>query len=157
MLNVFGSQATQRVFSIIQAIVAAHIIASTERTIEISNAAGRIVHITFANDPDICIREWLPSQRSRNLVAIEIKGGTDRSNVHNRLGEAEKSHQKARKDGFVECWTMIRVADLELALARRESPSTDRFYNIDAITEADSEELADFKENLWARVGISDQ
>jgi hypothetical protein len=52
---------------------------------------------------------------------------------------------------------MIRVADLDLALARRESPSTDRFYNIDAITEADSEELADFKENLWARVGISDQ
>lgn len=70
---------------------------------------------------------------------------------------AEKSHQKARKDGFVECWTMIRVADLDLALARRESPSTDRFYNIDAITEADSEELADFRENLCARVGISDQ
>jgi hypothetical protein len=157
MLNVFGSQATQRVFSIIQAIVAPHIIASTERTIEISNAAGRIVHITFANDPDICIRERLPSQRYRNLVAIEIKGGTDRSNVHNRLGEAEKSHQKARKDGFVECWTMIRVADLDLTLARRESPSTDRFYNIDAITEADSEELTDFRENLCARVGISDQ
>ena len=43
----------------------------------------------FAADPDICIREELPSGKFRNLVAIEIKGGKDYSNVHNRIGEAE--------------------------------------------------------------------
>jgi hypothetical protein len=32
-------------------------------------------------------------------VAVEIKGGKDYSNIHNRIGEAEKSHQKAKKEG----------------------------------------------------------
>jgi len=155
-LNVLGTRATKLVFEIIREIVAPSVIASTEQSIDIRNAAGRIVNIEFASDPDICIRERLPSNRYRNLVAIEIKGGTDRSNIHNRLGEAEKSHQKARKDGFVECWTMIRVVDLDMSLAQRESPSTDRFYHIDALTVAGSDALADFKENLCSRVGISD-
>jgi hypothetical protein len=39
----------------------------------------------------------------RSLAAIEIKGGRDYSNIHNRIGEAEKSHQKAEKQGYVEC------------------------------------------------------
>jgi len=126
-LNVFGTEATKLVFEMIKAIVAPSIICSEEQSIEVRNAAGRIVEIEFARDPDIRIREKLPSDRFRNLVAIEIKGGLDRSNIHNRLGEAEKSHQKARKDGFVECWTMIRVSDLDISIARKESPSTDRF------------------------------
>ena len=57
----------------------------------------------------------------------EIKGGKDISNIHNRIGEAEKSHQKARKRGFVECWTMVGVGHTDMDLARKESPSTDRF------------------------------
>jgi len=156
-LNVLGTRATKLVFEIMKGIVAPSIIASTELSIDVRNAAGRVVTIEFASDPDIRIRERLPSNRYRNLVAIEIKGGTDRSNIHNRLGEAEKSHQKARQDGFVECWTMIRVADLDMSLARRESPSTDRFYNIDTLTVAGTDALVDFKENLCSRVGISDE
>src|SRR5215831_11086308 len=63
--------------------------------------------------------------------SIEIKGGGDLSNIHNRIGEAEKSHQKAKNEGYVECWTMVGVVDSNLDLARRESPTTDRFYHID--------------------------
>ena len=110
--------------------------------------------LEFAADPDICVREELPSGRVRNLVAIEIKGGRDYSNVHNRIGEAEKSHQKARKEGYVECWTLVGVSDLDMDLARRESPTTDRFYHIDRLLEPQSEEAQDFRENLLARVGI---
>jgi hypothetical protein len=86
-------------------------------------------------------------------VAIEIKGGRDHSNIHNRIGEAEKSHQKARKQGYVECWTLVGVADLNMELAERESPTTDRFYHIDRITDEAEEEFEDFRENLLSRLG----
>ena len=155
-LNLFGTRATQRVFDLIQTIVLPSISSMDSKALAVTNAAGRIVKVEFSSDPDICIREQLPSGKYRNLVAIEIKGGKDISNIHNRIGEAEKSHQKARKDGFVECWTIIGVASLDMEIARQESPSTDRFYNIDAVTRQDSEEFHDFRENIRSRVGISD-
>jgi len=154
-LNVFGTRATRRVFDLISSIVETAVVSSTDRFIAIRNAAGRTVRVEFASDPDICIREELPSGRFRNLVAIEIKGGGDLSNIHNRIGEAEKSHQKAKNEGYVECWTMVGVVDLNLDLARRESPTTDRFYHIDQITDAQSYEFEDFRESLLSRVGIS--
>ena len=154
-LNLLGIRATRRVFKLINSIVAPAIVSATDRSIEIQNAAGRAVKVEFASDPDICIREELPSGRFRNLVAIEIKGGRDYSNIHNRIGEAEKSHQKARKEGYVECWTMVGVSDLDMRLAKRESPSTDRFYHIEQITDEGTTAFEDFRENLLSRVGIS--
>jgi len=49
---------------------------------------------------------------------------------------------------------MVGVLDLDMALARRESPSTDRFYLIENITEKGGTEFEDFRENLLSRVGI---
>ena len=154
-LNVLGGRATRKVFDLINTILAPAVVSAGERFIEIENAAGRRVRVEFASDPDICIREELPSGRFRNLVAIEIKGGRDYSNIHNRIGEAEKSHQKARQDGYVECWTMVGITDLNTEVAQRESPSTDRFYHIDLIADENSQEWDDFRENLLSRVGIS--
>ncbi len=135
-LNLLGSKATQRVFDLIRSTVRSAIISSTPLKLELRNAAGRAVVVEFSADPDITIRESLPSGDYRNLVAIEIKGGRDVSNVHNRIGEAEKSHQKARKEGFTECWTIIGVAKLDSSTARKESPSTDRFFHLDNISTA---------------------
>jgi len=45
----------------------------------------------------------------RNRISIEVKGGTDYSNIHNRLGEAEKTHQNAKAAGFTEFWTVITL------------------------------------------------
>lgn len=153
-LNILGTQATRRVFDLISSIVKSSVVSETDRSLEIENAAGRPVKVEFASDPDICIREELPSGSFRNLVAIEIKGGRDYSNIHNRIGEAEKSHQKAKKQGYVECWTMVGVLDLDMTLARRESPTTDRFYLIERITDKGEPEFEDFRENLLSRVGI---
>jgi hypothetical protein len=155
-LNLFGAQATQRVFELIKTIVTPAITESTPRSIELRNAAGRAVAVEFANDPDICIREKLPSGNFRNLVAVEIKGGRDYSNIHNRIGEAEKSHQKARKEGFVECWTIVGVHSLDITKAKKESPSTDRFFRMDSITRPGSDEFRDFREHLLSRVGVKD-
>jgi len=153
-LNVLGSRANRKVFDHIQSLLAAEVVAEGERSLAVTNAAGRPVRIEFAADPDICIREELPSGRLRNLVAIEIKGGRDYSNIHNRIGEAEKSHQKARKEGYIECWTIVGVTELNTDLARQESPTTDRFYHIDRIVDPASEEGEDFRENLLARLGV---
>jgi hypothetical protein len=156
VLNVYGAQAVAIVFGLIRSIVGDNIISHDSQYIRVRNAAGRVVEIEFASDPDIRIREQLPSNRYRNLVAIEIKGGADRSNIHNRLGEAEKSHQKARKQGFVECWTIIKVSGLDESVAKKESPSTDRFYDLNYLTISKSEQLVDFIEHLRSILGISD-
>jgi hypothetical protein len=153
-LNVLGSKATREVYALIRSLLPAELLVEQDRLLEVHNAAGRVVRVELGPDPDLCIRERLPSGKYRNLIAIELKGGRDYSNVHNRIGEAEKSHQKARKDGYVECWTIVGVSRLDMELARKESPSTDRFYHVESILDGSSEEGQDFRENLLARVGI---
>jgi hypothetical protein len=149
-----GGDATLRVFEIIHAIVKRAIKSSSASSIEVHNAARRTVLIEFAADPDIIIRERTAKGGHINKIAIEIKGGTDYSNIHNRLGEAEKSHQKARASGFTQCWTVINVNGLDSALARKESPSTDRFYNLSELNNPDSDEYQDFREQIVSLTGI---
>jgi hypothetical protein len=110
------------------------------------------VLIEFFSDPDVRIMELLQST-ARPIVSIEIKGGADRSNIHNRLGEAEKSHQNARSRGFFEFWTILR-ANVDLSLARRESPTTSHFFSLDSIKSSSTPEYAQFRELLGALVGI---
>ena len=88
------------------------------------------------------------------VIAIEIKGGHDVSNIHNRVGEAEKSHQKARKAGFVECWTIINVDRFDDAKLKRESPATDRFFRLSAIAAQAGSEFADFRSRLRSLTGV---
>lgn len=149
-----GGDATLRVFQIIHAIVRKAIMRQTATMIEVRNAARRVVLVEFAADPDIVIRERTASGGLINKIAIEIKGGTDYSNIHNRLGEAEKSHQKARAAGFTQCWTVINVEGLDLTLASQESPSSDRFYSLSALHDSTSETHQDFRERLVSLIGI---
>lgn len=147
-----GQEATRDVFALIKEIVSPYIKEKTKRTIIIENDSGRTVLIEFLSDPDIRITEKLETQM-RPKVSIEIKGGTDASNIHNRLGEAEKSHQKARNRGFFEFWTIIRV-NVDQTLAKRESPTTSQFFHLDLITDPDTQEYKKFKEILSSLIGI---
>ncbi len=113
------------------------------------------VLIEFASDPDIIIREEMDKGTYRNIIAIEIKGGTDFSNIHNRIGEAEKSHQKARNAGYHECWTVVNVDRIDLAMARKESPSTNRFYCISKLMTPQNEESRDFRNRIISLTGIT--
>lgn len=151
-----GSNAIIVVFEEIAHIVNKDIKSSVPNRIEIENAAGRYVAIEFAPDPDIIIREKMGESSFRNIVAIEVKGGTDYSNIHNRIGEAEKSHQKARGAGYVECWTVINVENLDMDKAHGESPSTDQFFNISRIVERSGPEYADFRNRIVSLTSIRD-
>ncbi len=155
-LNLVGQQATRRVFDLIAVLTQSAHVEVDQSTIKMRNAAGAPIRIFFASDPDIAIHEELPSGRSRPVIAIEIKGGKDVSNVHNRVGEAEKSHQKAKQDGFTECWTILGIAGLDHDLLRGESPTTDKFFALDEITRGDSAAFDDFKEQLYSRIGLRD-
>ena len=150
-----GTASIQAVFEIIHTLVKGSRIRGTARSMELKNAAGRRVTIAFSSDPDIVIRERIGKNDLRNIIAIEVKGGTDYSNIHNRLGEAEKSHQKARKMGYVECWTVVNVAGLNANRARQESPSTNRFYVLSDILDARKEGFVDFRTRLRALTGIA--
>lgn len=142
------------VFQAIHDIVEHAATDSSTSKIEIKNAANRKVLIEFAPDPDIVIREEMNKKNCRNIIAIEVKGGTDFSNIHNRVGEAEKSHQKAKSAGYVECWTVVNVDRIDMDMAKRESPTTNRFYRLSALTAKSGNEYEDFKNRIIALTGI---
>lgn len=147
-----GQSATKEVRDLIRRLVAPYVTEATDRTIILRNESGRIVLIEFFADPDIQITEQLPSA-IRPTLSVEIKGGGDASNIHNRLGEAEKSHQKARNRGFFEFWTLLRV-DLPEQAARRDSPTTSRFFNLDRIRKVKTSDHKEFKDLLSSLIGI---
>lgn len=122
-----GAAGIVKVFDAIHDIVRLAVKEVSPNRIEIENAAGRRVLIEFAPDPDIIIREEISDGRFSEKIAIEVKGGSDFSNIHNRIGEAEKSHQKAKRAGYVECWTVVNVDKIDMDMAKGESPTTNRF------------------------------
>jgi hypothetical protein len=147
-----GQTATKEMRNLMGAIVRRYVTEETERTIILRNESDRPVLIEFFADPDVQITEQLPSG-VRPTLSIEIKGGADASNIHNRLGEAEKSHQKARNRGFFEFWTVLRV-DVPPETAKRESPTTSRFFHLDRIADPGGAEHKEFKELLSSLIGI---
>jgi len=112
----------------------------------------RPVLIEFGADPDVFVTEKLGAS-IRHVLSVEVKGGADASNIHNRLGEAEKSHLKAKKLGCTDLWTILRV-DIDTTTAQRGSPTTTRFFNLDRIRDRRSREFQEFREELCSRLGI---
>jgi hypothetical protein len=149
-----GIEAIRMVFALIKAIVSHGIREEGQTYLEVISAAGRVYRIEFYPDPDIAIRQVLDNGSYRNRIAIEIKGGTDFSNIHNRLGEAEKSHQKAKGEGFTQFWTVINVADIEASVWKRETPTTNELFYLEQIADVRSREYARFKEYLVSEIGI---
>jgi len=147
-----GQGATARVFELVRHLVSSHIESSTNTVITVKNASGRMVQIAFAADPDNTIIEMLPSGAIPS-VSIEIKGGADVSNVHNRIGEAEKSHQKAKAAGFTNFWTILRAKISETA-AKRGSPTTNVFFNLDEMLKAGTHPHSQFRDLLYHTIGV---
>src|SRR5207253_11212246 len=117
------------------------------------NAAGRVVLISLSADPDVGIEEEF-SGRLRQKVAIEIKGGTDKSNAHNRAGEAEKSHQKAKSEGFRDFWTIIAKKGLDVEKLKRESPTTNSWFDATQVLGREGEDWEEFRNRIAGQAGI---
>ncbi|MDR1295168.1 MAG: XcyI family restriction endonuclease [Bifidobacteriaceae bacterium] len=57
----------------------------------------------------------------------------DYANLHNRVGEAEKSHQKARAHGAQDCWTVISLDRANMERLRQESPTTREWLDLTEV------------------------
>lgn len=149
-----GAAGISAVFEAIHSIVKGAVVKADPSRIELLNGAGRRVVIEFASDPDIVIQEQIADAHVRQAVAIEVKAGRDFSNIHNRIGEAEKSHLKARGRGFVECWTVVNVDKIDMLQARRESPSTDHFFRISDLSLGCGPAYEEFRNRVIGLTGI---
>jgi hypothetical protein len=132
-----GQKATAGVFATLKAIITTQVqgpVDETEISVTVKNSAGRCVTLTLASDPDIVIRESVNGQDVYK-TAIEIKGGTDYANLHNRAGEAEKSHTKAHNKGAQDCWTVIDLKNADISRLKQESPSTRQWFDLTEILE----------------------
>lgn len=132
-----GAKATTGVFDAMKRIVkgAGRDFVETDVSITMTNSAGREVTMALAPDPDIVIREQVNGQDVYKC-AIEIKGGADYANLHNRVGEAEKSHQKARASGAQNCWTVISLDNADMSRLRQESPTTREWLDVNEVLDS---------------------
>lgn len=148
-----GESATKKVRVLIASILGAYSTGTGEGGFFLTNDSGRHVTLIFAQDPDVCVIEALPDAGPVTSLSIEIKGGTDISNVHNRLGEAEKSHLKARGRGCTRFWTILGV-DYLPENTREQSPTSQEFFLLGALEDSLSTEFKRFRELLCATIGI---
>ena len=151
--NTIGKQATVDVFLSVFDLVKHNAVDRDERRIVLKNASGRKVIIALASDPDIRIQEDFGG-RLTNKVAIEIKGGTDISNAHNRAGEAEKSQQKAKREGFRDFWTIISTDGLKIEKLKSESHTTNSWFDVAQVLAREGEDWSEFKTRLAETAGI---
>jgi hypothetical protein len=151
--NSIGKQAVMDAFLSIREIVKDHITQEQEGKITLRNSAGRTVVLALAADPDVRIQEEF-SGKLQKKVALEIKGGTDKSNAHNRAGEAEKSHQKAKAEGFRDFWTIIATKGLDAAKLKQESPTTNSWFDAAQVLGREGEDWEEFRNRIAGQVGI---
>ena len=151
--NIIGQAATTGVFNSINTILHPFLRTTTHDRSEIVNSAGRTVVVRLASDPDVSVTEIVGSTE-RKTSAIEIKGGLDQSNAHNRAGEAEKSHQKARAAGYLEFWTLISKGQLDMNQFRRESPTTSSWFDVTHVLAHEGDDWEAFRAAVVQAVGI---
>ena len=152
--NARGEAGIEEVFKLILTAIGHAKPMVLEKAATFDNAAGRQVIIEIAADPDVVIKEKSPGHGDRPLLAIEVKAGTDVSNIHNRIGEAEKSHLKAKARKFTECWTIVNVPSLDMEMAAQQSPTTHRFFKLSELSDRTSKAHSDFVASIVALVGI---
>ena len=151
--NAIGKKATLDVFVSVAEIVKEFIASQDAKKITIVNASKRKVVLALSTDPDIRIQEEFDG-KLRNKVAIEIKGGADISNAHNRAGEAEKSHQKAKKQGFRDFWTLISKSGLGMDKLKQESPTTNSWFDVAQVLAREGDDWRDFRSRFAGEAGI---
>ncbi len=152
-----GQSATKSVYQGIRAVVEASGLefadSPDETSLTLVNHAGRKITAALAADPDVVIREDIGAV-SVLKVAVEIKGGTDQSNAHNRAGEAEKSHQKARASNAADFWTIISLDRVDRTVIFAESPTTRQWFDVTQVVRQQGADWDRFVDAVKIAMGI---
>lgn len=150
-----GQQAVRAVFEAIKKIVEGYIEEEDAGLLLVRDATGRKIRIRLGSDPDVeLVTLGEKGAADTPLLAIEIKGGKDKANIHNRLGEAEKSHLKAQERGFTDRWTIVNVRGIPRDVLQRSSPSTTRFFDLSHIVAGEGEKYEEFRETLLQKLRL---
>jgi len=149
-----GKEAMKNVFMAIGTLVEKYIVEQKEKQYVLKNSSGRMVTVSLASDPDVSVLELMPDNQPHNKVAIEVKGGTDVSNAHNRAGEAEKSHLKAKKKNFRDFWTIISKKSMDMATLQSESQTTTEWFDVTEILARSGPDWDNFRQRLATAIGI---
>jgi hypothetical protein len=56
--------------------------------------------------------------------------------------------------GYVECWTVVNVVRIDIDMAKRESPSTNKFFRISDLLNKESDDYQTFCAFVVSCVGI---
>jgi hypothetical protein len=152
--NTRGTDGIKAVVAILERVFADEIERIGERLISIRTPGGKLVEVQIASDPDILITSVMSEGQRRLILAIEVKAGEDHSNIWNRVGEAEKSHLKARDDGINERWTIINDPQAAEGKLKSSSPSTTRFYQLLHLIDDQSGGFADFRSRIRDMAGL---
>ena len=145
--NVIGSRAAEGVLQSLRVLLGQWSTYDDGRIMRCTTPTGRSIQVTAGSDPDIRIDEGAGTQL-RPLVAIEIKGGSDASNAHNRAGEAEKSHIKAALAGYGERWTVIVMQGVDPQQIRKQTPSSTQVFEARDVLQQDGPDWKDFGDKL---------
>ena len=148
-----GKKAMQDVFLAMSEIVGKHVINQEPNRLTVKNSAGRTVIIRLSQDPDVAIDEQV-GQDTHRKIAIEIKGGADVSNAHNRAGEAEKSHSKAKERGYPEFWTIISKTGVDPGKLKMGSQTTNHWFDVAEVLARKGKDWESFRDRLAGAIGI---
>lgn len=133
--NIIGSQASRAVFEALRTLVAGPIVFDSERLVRFEAPRGRKFALIEGSDPDVRLDLTSRSGKEIPVIAIEIKGGKDARNAHNRAGEAEKSHIKAKIAGYRHRWTIIVMQELDRAKLKSETPTSTELFEASEVIE----------------------
>lgn len=151
--NVIGSRVALQVFESIHALVAPWITFEGAGMVRFVTSTGRPFEVVTGSDPDLRIDEGEGTE-TWPLVAIEIKGGGDASNAHNRAGEAEKSQLKAIGMGYTHRWTAMRMQGLNRARIREETPSSTEVFDVTEVIARSGADWDLFRQLFGELIGV---
>lgn len=130
--NVIGANAATGVWQVVRHLLADSITVDTGTYLQFRTQAGATFQVVASGDPDIAFGQQ-DNGRIIPLIAIEIKGGRDASNAHNRAGEAEKSQLAAQRMGYPHRWTIIHMTGVHPEKIRQHTPTSTAVFEASAI------------------------
>jgi hypothetical protein len=153
-INVIGLKAEEDFFRILGDLVKPWIEFSSERLIRFTTPKGDTFELARKSDPDISLYSGTGTN-SQPTIAMEIKGGSDASNAHNRAGEAEKSHLKAVTIGYPQRWTFIRMPQ-QRDRYKPDTPSSTEIFELSEVEEQSGPDWQNFKRRFFAIINMSE-
>jgi hypothetical protein len=152
--NAIGRAAAEQVFKVVRQLIDPDWITAEipGAQVQFRTAARVTYELTVSSDPDLSLKRGAGSTAAP-LLAIEIKGGSDSSNAHNRAGEAEKSQLKARDAGYAHRWTVIKMGRLSHAMIQSETPSTTDLFEFLQVIGQTGPTWAHFRDEFLAIIG----